>query len=465
MSINKNIENGVNSLASLQEAGLSDAGILWLEKVLDLYQDLPSLPTGLPDDFYGKTIVREISVEMPIDPSNFRHDVPDPSLGWECHINMTSLMKTISMQSNANFRYDPPTTNGYTFGAPTLDFPRTMSMFNVNGYPTGYPSTNSVWPDPALSNAYTLYDTITANPLEDLLKTSRYTCEIRVLGVAFEVLNLTPEMYKTGEMTCYRRNTCFDREAVQAHFRVYHAGTPAYAATTLSTRHVATPPNQVSYVYNLPNTRTFLAKDGCYCTGVMDLQQLSEFTNPHEQVAIVARYDPGHAISQPVTTNCYIYPYDAAYISNKDLSTSTTDGSYRGIEWIPTSALQTQGVFITGLNEWARFKLRMRVLFETIPSELSSDLVLAKASAEYDPKALELYAKIVRILPAGVPQTMNDMGAWFASVMDILAKIAVPLGGLISTGVTGSPAPGIAIASAGVNLWNNLGSGLKRRQA
>jgi hypothetical protein len=73
------------------------------------------------------------------------------------------------------------------------------------------------------------------------------------------------------------------------------------------------------------------------------------------------------------------------------------------------------GAYFTGLPANTVLKINYNIWIERFPSEADRDLcVLAKPSADFDPVALEAYARILQVMPIGVPVAENGFGDWFA---------------------------------------------------
>jgi len=115
------------------------------------------------------------------------------------------------------------------------------------------------------------------------------------------------------------------------------------------------------------------------------------------------------------------------------------------------------GAYFTGLNTNTTLDVTVRLYIEVLPTQLNQGLlVLSEPCPPADPRALELYSKVIGDLPPGVPVGMNADGSWFKDVLKTIASYAPTIGGAL-----GSVIPGGALIGKGVGKAAEMLAGMK----
>jgi len=232
----------------------------------------------------------------------------------------------------------------------------------------------------------------------------------RLIGVGYEVRNVTAPLYKQGSVTCYKQPMQWSQGR-----STETTGNPKLFSPTSFTE---LPPYNAAGAALYPNSRIWDAAEGCY-----NIVTLNDVENPVTaavpKTVVLSDVDfsaiPGAtgdlAFAILPTDECaaVVYPYDNV------------------------------GAVFSGLSEQTALQVTVRYLYERFPTEDNADLlVLARPPSPYDPLALELYARCLRELPSFVMVKDNPLGEWFGKVLETVANIAPVIGKVL-------PFPGAAL--------------------
>lgn len=241
----------------------------------------------------------------------------------------------------------------------------------------------------------------------------------RVIGMGIEVIDTTAEIYKQGSLACYRmpvvRNTLLQFG--------YNDGAGVQSQTTW---HVfQAPPSTMSDAARYRSTVQWQNKDGAYMVIGQD-GIANEFTS--------ATGLPIAVLMDTDWTNGY-----RAMIST--LQSTTADQvdplltSQVAINQPKLVNVAQQGIFLSGLNKEATFRVRVRVYVERAPLHGDVTLIpMATPSAKYDVKALEMYSQLVSDLPIAVPVGFNAHGDWWRIILRGIEDYAPSVGAAIGPG-------------------------------
>lgn len=232
----------------------------------------------------------------------------------------------------------------------------------------------------------------------------------RLVGVAYEVVNVTAPLYKQGAVWCYK----------QPNQTTIGTSTLAIGSPTdIVTKIASLPPANEAEVALYPNARTWEAAEGAYV-----IQTLSDIENPPLRVV-------PHAY---LATNM---DYNVASPSQLAMY------SWGGVANTRPAAVEYPfdncGSLFVGLSPQTSLKVTVRYLFERFPTQNDPDLlVLARPPTPYDPLALELYARALHEMPCYVMVKENPMGEWFSRVLEMVGQVAPVVGKVL-------PFPGAAL--------------------
>ncbi len=399
-------EKILNRLAD--RTGLTPAAVEFLKVALDPFHDNPTNCTGIPNGTLGNSVVQCIKKSVTIAaPTQIS---ADNSNTWDCHIKMLPFTaNNAAPLSFMNVRAQQK-SNAVTYSATTTPF-RAVGPINIVAYPTGDTTeySNSFQAGPVTDG----YHSTTNIFLDGAYSNGIY----RVCGQGFEVLNTTAQLYTQGLATCYRTPvpslevnnaiTCYyqtDASTVKGPF-------------TAPVLVIPGPPTTVSEALALPNTKQWLAKEGCYVVGRFNSLEQESLNNSYIQPFIQKGSDASIE-----------YGYMPEPVGNVSIGSTQLFGC-REVEW---SNMDISGAFFTGLHPLSTLTINWNIYIERFPSRQEADLVvLAKPTPEYCPMALELYKAISMDLPVGVMQKENGLGDWFRDAVSTVSDIVSPVMSMI----------------------------------
>jgi hypothetical protein len=94
--------------------------------------------------------------------------------------------------------------------------------------------------------------------------------------------------------------------------------------------------------------------------------------------------------------------------------------------------IETTGAYFNGLVSGSSLKVTLIAYVEYFPSSDHPDTNKSHQSPTYDPLALQTYSRCLAVLPPGTQQTANPAGEWFRGVLDVVSKVAGPIGNALS---------------------------------
>jgi hypothetical protein len=239
-----------------------------------------------------------------------------------------------------------------------------------------------------------------------------------VISSAFEVCNVTPNLYIGGSLVRYRVPT---QGKLGALYRENPTGVPVQnptSARTMSTM-MPLPPCRVSDALLFPGAHTDNAQAGTY-----------SITTKQGHDAVYRFTDDGQVFFDPID------PPSVA--GNTWYSASGFNTSYDYTTPVVTGNNDMVGCYFYGLPFESILQVKLKVYISLIPNPGDGQLLLlAKDSPEYNPKLDQLISHVQHDFPAGVPFNMNPKGEWWKKVMSIGKKVApsiIPLARDIAEG-------------------------------
>jgi len=413
-------------LDSLEKnSGLTREGRDWLILACDPFHDSDISLAGYPDLLTASTVVQLVKQQLQITVPTTGDGTVTSGSNWDCSI---ALFPNLTAQE-LNF-----TSTVSQYGAVTSSsggsFP-TVGGLSVSAGPQG----NNLWPYDSGTGINATYSTLTP--------TNFVKGQGRVIGMAFEVVNTTADIYKQGQCTAWRLPTHWTETTVQAIVE----GPPQTIIPVPAIVNRMPPPN-IGQAQLLFGSRSWAALEGAY---VVARQNSSE--NP---------------ALQPQFKNVCYSMYDGAstfsdtYISNANLA-DPAQVQLASDYYLP---FDISGVTFTGLSYQTTLTVNVRWMIERIPGPQENDLVvLAPPSAPHDPLALELYCQCLRDMPPGVMLKMNPLGEWFANALGKVAEIAPIAGAALTPFFPGAAAIGSAVGSASNVASTLINNSVQKKKA
>jgi hypothetical protein len=378
----------------------------WLTLALDPFHDYAHQVAGYPDADGSQTVVSCYQYQTTV-------TAPPNVVGnWDAHIfsnpqQQTSLYHVMSEMADwSQVKLNAPAV---TFNSGLLDI-HTNAANQPLSPPVPASATFASATLPAGANATDLSDGNT-----------------RILGFGFEVANTTAEMYKQGSLTAYRMPQYTNNN--QIVWSTNNVGNNM----TVNGKRWRRPPATVGEATLLKGTRTWEAKDGCYCVGVLN--------SVHNPLVCCATE---HQLLSPSSTSglvATVWSSDVLPIATSGAVSAAAPGLTKKAPW------DTTGAFLLGLSNQTVLTVTLKVYLERAPACAEKNLaVLASPSAGLDMGALELYSMAISALPVGVKLAENAAGDWWRSVLKVIEKVAGPLGLLANTFIPGASGIGQSVA-------------------
>jgi len=269
----------------------------------------------------------------------------------------------------------------------------------------------------------------------------------RIVGIGFEVVNTTAEIYRQGQALVYRQS---NGSNIPTDFTTVVLTPAPINAGSVTVCPVQCPPNSIADTMLIPGTRQWAAAEGCYIVGAYVGQD-----NPPHMVG----YTPPMVYANDANTDTAFNDPTTALVNNSPMlvalplqNTIGTLITYAQPACI-VHPLHTCGARFTGLSPQSSFSISFNIYLETFPTPADSQImVLATPSAQYDPYALEIFSHSMTQLPVGVMVRENGLGDWFADAIQSASKVFAPVADTAGFPLVGA---GLRAADSAVNAWRS----------
>lgn len=374
----------------VQHGQLSPSGADWVTLSLDPFHDFERPIDGYPDADSFDTVVSVRNYEM---------NVSAPAgLGanWDAHIFTLPWDAAVFHSGTTTNAQYVQTAEQYTIGL--VNVAKDASGGPL--FPTAVPVASANFSMAAVDNFDSVQEGMS-----------------RIIGMGVEVIDTTAELYKQGALTAYKMPTVTSSEA-----DIGYLNTAGTMQTNIRGRTVTPPPSTVAQAILFRNSKQWEAKQGAYMVvGQEGVDNKFTKSGAHPIFITDAPYMYG-TIPTLVTAAIGVTALQTPPLLTASHTTTTT-------KFVNVTQ---SGIFLSGLNENATFKVRVRIYLERAPEKGDSDLIpLASPSAAYDPEALKLYSKVCNVLPIAVPVSHNAAGDWWRAIARVVSQVAPILGGII----------------------------------
>jgi hypothetical protein len=391
-----------------KQYGLTPDGRAWLIAACDPFHDEDIRIAGYPDLTTVGSVVQLVKLQLQVSVPTTGAGVVAANANWDANISLFPSAVTQSVSENITLNQFGQVT------ATTGSTPVQVGGLVVSACPQGL----QTWPDATL---------LTLPPVTtQALGCSQFIKgNCRIIGMGFEVVNTTADIYRQGQVTAYRMPTQRTPSVIYNSYTTTPAITAAYPV--LINRF---PPGTLADAQLLYGSRSWLASEGGYC-----VSRQNSIDNPLGQPQW----------STQAYTGCDIA---ATFVSNylqTDSSFGTTNDYYPDIN----APFDLSGLYFTGLSYNTTLTVNVRWLIERVPSPAETDLVvLATPSSAYDPVALQLMGRCMQDMPPGVMLKENSLGSFFRSALSKTSEWAPRIGEFVGNFVPGAHALGQAVGEA-----------------
>jgi len=358
---------------AVRNGDISPEGKEWLVCAADPFHDTETHCTGYPDDNAAPSIVQLVKRTITVDkPSSVSSGT------WDCHIVAHPYFTDVELYKHTLTGANGLTTTG-------ADGPLSVGGITAIGVQSGTSTSYNT----ALGLAGAIRGRCT-------VATSYFTGPARVIAAGFEVTNTTAPIEAQGQVVTYRNP--YPHQSPQAY--AFTNGTVSQGSQS----YVVTPqhPPTLADAMTLTGSRQWHARDGAYVPLTFNSVVLPPSGTSASSVM--------HADDDHPTY---------AFVTELQLSPSPLLASVP----VYVAPFNQAGAYFTGLSTTTTLQIALNIWVERFPDVGEADLMpLASPSPPYDVGALELYSRIMRDMPTGVPVNQNGLGDWFAAVV----KKAVP---------------------------------------
>lgn len=398
---------------------LTDAGRRWLTRALDPFHDSQVEPAGYPDLETAAVVLQEVNLSTTISvPSGVASGAT-----WDVHIfNGKDFAQPRNTPGFAMSQYGPQSAT-LSAGTPGTVF--ATGLATVSG-PAGVNLLPGMGP-----GTVGMTETNQINPVQYLNGKSR------IVGMGFEVTNVTSDLYKQGTVTCYRMP--------QLENVIMMVNSPVSSPGSTGDRYLlpyktyALPPANVSEALLLPGSKQWDARRGAYLV-VTQTGLNNDFASCDNVQRLYLERSEGYldaSMTQPSLGA--LNSYNTSYSVNGGFTVSNAWEGHHN----------TSGAYFTGLSYETVLQVNVKFLIESAPGPRSPFATICKPAPQYDPEAIRLYSELSQTLPVACPVDMNPSGEWFRMILGTVGDLSTmasginPLFGLLGQGlkVAGNYAP------------------------
>lgn len=245
----------------------------------------------------------------------------------------------------------------------------------------------------------------------------------RLIGLAYEICDVTPAMFKGGTGTHFRmpqnpQSVQLSGVRYDTPSGIVNKGFVPYGGLY---RAYSLPPSNISQAMLYDGTIQYPAQDGAYAVAVMDAYRCKPVAPTHNYI----RLDNGdRQFSDLLLTGFYDPPDCIATTTARAVGSSVTDvfspSSYH------ENCFDTVGSYFTGLPASGSFTVTVRCIWEVVPHtrDQNSAIVFAKPPPLCDEVALALYCAIACKLPPAVKFADNASGDFWDNVLSLVQEVA-----------------------------------------
>jgi len=380
-------------------SSITSAGADFVRKSLDPFHDFQTPLEGFPDEDVSRVVIQEITKTLVISSNQ------GTGVTWDCHIATLPELNT-TLSTNA-----PWSTK--------IGSMSSLGAITTSG--TSQPTRSAIGPivySRVASGNESFISNVTGLPAAgtiDAVSFNEYfDGQKRIIGMAYEVVNTTAPLYRSGAVACYRMPQVNQTCMVQTQ----NADLSNNLGLAIVSR---SPPTNIQQALLYTGSSQWSAEKGCYVVCVFDAMR-------------------NDLVGNTLATRVFTPSDSNAIASNVIFMQSAIANEFSPCKPLP---FHTGGAYFTGLSEQTTLQLTIRLLVEVAPTATNSQLVvLAQPSPYYDPIAIEIYKRAAVQLPCGVPVDQNASGDFWDNVLSIIGK-AAPLAAMVP-GIGGFLAPAIS---------------------
>jgi hypothetical protein len=263
----------------------------------------------------------------------------------------------------------------------------------------------------------------------------------RLVGGYLKVEDITPELYQTGTVCCWKQKAEFTLTTTS--IEKTGAGPTDRVAVDL----LSAPPADLNQALLL-GANSWDLKEGALITLSPSgenppTEPRGMFRGMNTNDELISGISPPYGV---ISTDGISVTYPAVV----SVGAPSLHHEFKAFDY--------QGIYMSGVVPETKLRLTWQLEFEVFPQPTDRELTLATSSLPSDPRALQLMDEIFRTMPYGVPAHENALGDWFKTVASKIATLteryAAPILGAIRVAAP-ELAPAASAAMAAIRLANN----------
>jgi hypothetical protein len=265
----------------------------------------------------------------------------------------------------------------------------------------------------------------------------------RITAYGFEVLNTTSDLNVQGSVIAFEQQMP-DITSTCVYTFIDTAPANQIFSGGIQVMQMPAWPQTATQALQLTRSREWLARDGGYC--VLTMNGTNPPCNNNQAVApLIYLQTPGDTIQYTGFPT-----YTGLVNGTASVNVVSTSPCF-------LTNFNMKGLYFQGLSLGTTLTLNVRYSAEQFPTQASGLLEsLATPSPPLDTAALELYSRIMRDIPAGVPQFENGLGDFFSGLWEKAKEVVAPIGKMVGSVMQQIPIPKIQAIGATISGVSNV---------
>jgi hypothetical protein len=360
----------------------------YVKKMLDPFHTKEIPAVGVPDSFSGKSVVFEYEKQL-----SMSKPAALSAGNWDCHVAVLPLLtQDVNALDVGEFSANRASAIYNTVNGPPL----VTGPISVHSCVPGYGTFNCTGGSANSSGTGIAMPEVLNSSVASLA----YQGKFRVVGGALKIVNTTAPLEKQGSVTTYRQST---------------TGTAALCSGTS----VDSVPERAQFLLNFfPAPPATLAAAQQLRGTTWDAAEgvlMPIHVRPEEPRTLSAGMQPVFMSETTGTTHTRGYTEDW-YVTAAEVALNEA--------CLPFDA-DICGAYFTGLSDTTTLQITLYLTIEFFPAYNDiTNLAIAKAAPEFDPKALECYSHLMSMVPVAARASENAAGGWLKTVGDAVKMVA-----------------------------------------
>lgn len=250
----------------------------------------------------------------------------------------------------------------------------------------------------------------------------------RLVGVGFEVVNTTPQLYKGGAVTCWRQGGAEPNGSSAFVYDVNPVATETNSPLAFDLERYPTFPLTSNAAALIPDSKTWEAQDGVYIVGSFNTTD-NPACNPEPKGAIFSVFNDNEPLwAAGVESEPGVSKWAGLDVGERWATTPILGGTTPNLfpAYFPASIMapiNQTGCYFTGLTPQTTLTITLIAYVETFPTSSSELMSMASPSLRENALALQMLSQAFSRLPVAVKAGENPAGEWFARVLEALTPV------------------------------------------